>query len=85
MDQETVTDLMSPRLRKGNNRLTVHRKITSVMPEFRVVSSVVVKTILSVSDPTNTTLTSSTGRTCTKAISQIAADHSKKPTDGRLL
>ena len=59
--------------------------MTSVDPESRIVSPVVVNDILSASGPVNTTLTSSTDKSYTKAIIRITAHDLNTPTDGRLL
>jgi len=52
-------------------QLTVHRKVRSVFPGFKVVSPAAVNDILSTSGPANTTFTSSTNRSYAKAISRV--------------
>lgn len=66
-------------------QLTVHRKVTSVDPGFRIVSPVVVKDIFSASGPAKTTLTSSTDKSYRRAINRVATYNSNPLTDGRLL
>ena len=66
MGQMTMTDTVSLRLEGENVRLTVHRKVISVDPGFRIISPIVVKDIFSASGPPNTTLTSSTGKSYTQ-------------------
>ena len=85
MGQTTTTGKVSPLQKEGHVQLTVHRKITSVVPGFRVVSPVDTKDILSASGPVNITLTSSTDKSCAKAISRITTSHLNAPTDGKLL
>ena len=86
MGQMMATDSVSTLLMEGRYaQLTVHCKVTSVDPEFRIMSPILVKDILSASGPVDTTLTSSTDKSYTKAIIRITADDSKAPTDGRLL
>lgn len=63
----------------------MHRKVTSVDPEPKIVSPVVVKDTLSASCPTNITLTSSTDKSYTKVIIRMTVNNSNTPTDGRLL
>jgi hypothetical protein len=62
MGQMTMTDTVRLQLKGEHVQLTVHRKVTSVDPGFRIVSPIVVKDIFSASGPPNTTLTSSTGK-----------------------
>ena len=70
---------------RGYSQLTVHRKVTSVDPGFRIVSPAVVKVIFSASGPVKMTLTSSTDKPYRRAIIRVATNNSNPLTDGRVL